>query len=82
MSEPHFDEIAADPAAYFKSPADVLTAEDLSAHMKLKVLESWKLDAERMAESENENMAGGERSRLAEVHRAILKLQSGTIAKT
>jgi len=62
------------PSTVFESPAEVLTAPCLSDEERRKILEQWKLDAERLEESANENMTGGERSRLSEVSKALTEL--------
>ena len=45
----------------------MLLDNDLTWDQKRDVLAAWRLDAERMAESSNEGMGGGEQSRLREV---------------
>lgn len=75
------EDIISDPAAHFKNPDEVVGSEDLSVHLKQKILESWKAEAAHMAESASENMGGGESNRLAEVSRALVRLNSATIAQ-
>jgi hypothetical protein len=62
------------PSTVFKSPRDVLCTPGLSDEERRKILEQWKLDAERLEESANENMTGGERSYLSEVSKALTEL--------
>lgn len=62
------------PSTVFQAPAEVLTAFGLTDEERRKILEQWKLDAERLEESANENMSGGERSRLSEVSKALTEL--------
>jgi hypothetical protein len=62
------------PSTVFEAPDEVLTAPDLSHEERHKILEQWKLDAQRLEESANENMTGGERSRLSEVSKALTAL--------
>ncbi len=68
------EKLVADPAAHFSSPGDVLVAP-LSLATKRRVLESWEVDARRLEDSASENMAGGERSRLAAVLEARRRLE-------
>lgn len=62
------------PAQAYNSPGDVLIDEELSHEEKEQVLDAWRLDAERLADSSNEGMAGGEPARLREVALAKQKL--------
>ncbi len=63
-----------DPASVFASPNQVLVQGDWSAEQRRQVLEQWRLDAERLASSADENMSGGEPARLREVHLALEEL--------
>ena len=63
------------PASVFDRPAAVLSAPGLSMRDRKAILEQWKLDAERLEESANEAMGGGEPSFLAEVNKALNKLE-------
>lgn len=76
MSEakPTIDDLVDDPKAHFASPGDVVTAPDLSFADKDLILQNWELDARRLAESEAENMGGGETSHLDEVVSARAEL--------
>lgn len=67
-----------DPAAVFETPREVLDRAELSREQKLRILERWKLDALDMEVAAEENMAGGERSMLAQVNLAIEALDGGT----
>jgi hypothetical protein len=62
------------PAQAYNSPSDVLVDEELSHEEKEQVLDAWRQDAERLADSSNEGMAGGEPARLREVALAKQKL--------
>jgi ABC-type iron transport system FetAB ATPase subunit len=66
-----------DPTRAFKSPREVVESE-LSREEKIKVLKSWELDARRLLESAEENMAGGEKDRLPEVLKALRELEVGS----
>jgi hypothetical protein len=72
----HVEDLIAHPHRYFGRPGDVLADSSLTADDKLKVLESWKQDAARLAESTAENMTGGEESDLRDVSKALLELKA------
>lgn len=61
-----------DAARYFDTPTDVLTDPLLSLAEKRDVLEAWRLDAARLAESADENMQGGEDAPLQAINNALL----------
>lgn len=63
-----------DPRAHFGSPMDVVRAAKLSREDKLAILKSWELDERELQTAEEENMGGGEASRLSEVREAIEQL--------
>ena len=71
----HVDDLVMQPTRHFDHPQEVLTHPDLSTKDKLRILESWKLDAQRLAESTAENMSGGEESDLREVSKALMHLK-------
>lgn len=75
---PSIDTMVEDPERYFTSPADVLTASGLTSGDKERILTNWELDARRLAESEAENMGGGETSRLDEVVAARAELAAAS----
>jgi hypothetical protein len=68
------DEVIKDPTVRFDSPAAVLADPALTEEQKETILTSWVKDAELLAEAENENMGGGERSRLQEASVALESL--------
>ena len=63
-----------DPGAVFGSPEEVERDARLSQDDKLAILKSWEEDARELAVAEDENMAGGEPSRLEEVVAARVRL--------
>jgi CBS domain-containing protein len=63
-----------DPAAVFGSPAEVERDATLDREEKLAILKSWEEDARELAVAEEENMGGGEPSRLEEVVAARVRL--------
>ena len=70
------DEKLMNPAKYYASPADVVVDDMLSQEEKVRVLSAWRLDAERLSESSNEGMTGGEKPRLREVALAQHSLEA------
>jgi len=72
----HIDELVMQPTRHFDNPGDVLTYPGLKHKDRLRILESWKLDAQRLAESTAENMSGGEETNLREVSQALVQLKS------
>jgi hypothetical protein len=72
---PHVEDLIANPQRHFDHPVDVLREPTLTADEKRRILESWKLDAQRLAESTAENMSGGEESDLREVSKVLVELK-------
>jgi hypothetical protein len=70
------EKLKSSPASVFKRPQDVLLANDLSTDEKRRVLEKWKEDAIALQVAADENMAGGENSRLDEVVAALNALDA------
>jgi hypothetical protein len=62
------------PSAMFDRPQDVLMANDLSRDEKRAILEQWKQDAMQLQKATEENMAGGEPSKIEEVTQALRTL--------
>lgn len=69
------DELVMHPTRHFQAPAEVLTHPGLKHDDKVRILESWKLDAQRLSESASENMTGGEEGDLREVSKALMHLK-------
>ncbi len=72
----HVEDLIAHPQRHFSRPDDVLAEPKLSVGEKRRILESWKLDAQRLAESTAENMTGGEETDLREVSKVLIQLKS------
>ena len=70
------DDFVMQPTRHFGRPDEVLAHPSLSLAEKRRILESWKQDSQRLAESTAENMSGGEESDLREVSRALVQLKS------
>ena len=72
----HVEDLIAHPQRYFSSPDKVLVEPELTVDDKRRILESWKLDAQRLAESTAENMSGGEETDLREVSKVLIQLKT------
>jgi hypothetical protein len=65
------------PTKVFGAPAEVLIA-DIPDKAKTEILKNWEDEAHQLQAAADENMTGGEPSRLGEVRRAIDKLEKKT----
>lgn len=66
-----YDQALLTPQKIFELPMEVVETESLTTQQKLKVLKRWEADANDLEVASNENMMGGESSRLGEVRKAI-----------
>jgi hypothetical protein len=66
-----YDRALLNPAAVFSLPNDVVKSDDLTADQKMEVLKRWETDALLLSVATEENMGGGEPSRIEEVRHAI-----------
>ena len=66
-----YDQALLTPAGVFDNPMDVVATGSLTGEQKMQVLKRWEADARDLSTAQDENMSGGERSRLGEVRRAI-----------
>ena len=66
-----YDQALLTPQKIFDLPKEVVETDSLTTEQKLKVLKRWEADANDLEVASNENMTGGESSRLGEVRRAI-----------
>ena len=71
----HVEELITNPTRHFDHPVDVLNEPGLTNDDKRRILESWKLDAQRLAESTAENMSGGEETDLRDVSKVLVQLK-------
>src|SRR5262249_39614597 len=71
----HVEDLIANPNRHFDHPVEVLNEPTLATDEKRGILESWKLDAQRLAESTAENMTGGEESDLRDVSKVLVQLK-------
>ena len=72
----HVEDLIANPKHHFDHPVEVLDEPSLSNDDKRRILESWKLDAQRLAESTAENMSGGEETDLRDVSKVLVQLKT------
>lgn len=68
-------DVISDPTKAYEHPMDVVRDDQLEAGEKLRILESWKKDAELLSRAQDENMAGGERPQLQDVVLAMQELE-------
>ena len=63
------------PSEHFDRPSDVLELEGLSTDERIRILESWKLDVQRLESSRSEGLSGEDNSQLLQaVENALLSL--------
>lgn len=75
------EKVVQDPEGYFSSPAEVTTEPALTLEQKIRVLESWEVDVNRLLTSESENMPGDDdnsqnTARLQEIKNTLDDLKS------
>ena len=66
-----YDRALLNPAEVFKLPKDVVKSDDLTTEQKLEVLKRWETDALLLSVATEENMGGGEPSRIEEVRQKL-----------
>lgn len=66
------------PADVFSSPQEILKKNDLTVAQKVEILRRWEYDERELAVAEEENMAGGPPSKLADILRALRQLDADT----
>jgi len=65
------------PADVYNQPDQVLQDASLTREQKMKILKQWEYDARVLEVAEEENMAGGEPSRLREIRQSLIELEGG-----
>jgi hypothetical protein len=70
-----FEELLKDPSRFYERPQAVADDRTLSREQQLSLLESWAKDEERLNVATEENMGGGENSRLDEVLLVLARLR-------
>lgn len=68
------DKALHNPATVFKTPDEVLKAEELSREQKIEILRRWEFDARELQVAEEENMIGTNADILGQIMRALLQL--------
>jgi hypothetical protein len=63
------------PSEVYERPEAVLRDESLDDAQKLEILSHWEAEAVELQESEGEGMAGGEKSLLDDINRALAELR-------
>lgn len=75
------EKVVQSPAEYFSSPAQVATEPALTLEQKIRVLESWEVDTNRLLTSDAENMPGDEHEQitvqLQEINATLTDLRGG-----
>lgn len=67
-----------DPTVEYDTPMAVVEDRKLTPEQKLRILTSWRKDAELLATAQEENMTGGERPHLQDVALAMQALHEKT----
>jgi len=79
METERFRDVQKDIPKHFDSPQSILTDEDLDAAQKLKLLKQWEFDLRQLLVATEENMAGAEPGKSAEllqsVRRALVTIE-------
>ena len=70
MKRSEMKEAIANPTKVFDEPADVVNAA-LPTATKQKILKNWEDEAKQLMAAADENMTGGEPSRIDDVRKAI-----------
>jgi len=65
------DAALVNPSRYFAEPDDILVAPGLRSDEKIRLLKQWEHDARLLAIAEEENMGGGEETKLGRVLNAL-----------
>lgn len=66
-----YDRALLNPASVFETPLEIVMTVSMTPEQKLDVLKRWEADAVLLEVATDENLSGGEPSRLGEVRRAI-----------
>ena len=70
----YIDRAKLSPARTFKSPMDVVQANDIEPPEKLVILKAWEADERALLRAEDEGMGGGEHAHLHKVQAALAQL--------
>jgi hypothetical protein len=72
--EDYVDRAKLTPASIFKSPMNVVKANDIEPGQKLAILKAWEGDELALLRAEDEGMGGGEHAHLHKVQAALAQL--------
>lgn len=64
-----------DPARFYRDPTDVVRDRRLTDEERLEILSAWERDARALSVAADENMTGGEPSRLSQVVEMRIKVE-------
>jgi hypothetical protein len=67
----YVDRAKLNPARIFKSPMDVVEANDIESAEKMAILKAWEADERALLRAEDEGMGGGEHTHLHKVQAAL-----------
>jgi hypothetical protein len=70
----YLDRAKLSPTRIFKSPMDVVDANDIEPTEKLAILKGWEADERALLRAEDEGMVGGEHAHLQKVQTALSHL--------
>jgi hypothetical protein len=73
----YVDRAKLSPARTFKSPMNVVEANDINPAEKVAILEGWEADERALLRAEDEGMGGGEHAHLHKVQAALDHLEHG-----
>lgn len=65
MAEQSFDTILNDVSRSFKAPSDIVASKNFTDEQKIKLLSQWEIDLRLLMVASDENMAGTEPGRTA-----------------
>ena len=66
-----YDKALLNPAEIFPEPKDIVKSDALTSGQKMEILKRWETDALLLSVATEENMGGGEPSRIEDVRHAI-----------
>ena len=78
-TESELNKVLLDPAASFRSPADVLASEAFDRQDKIEILRRWEYDAVEMSVASDEGMTGPNGAELLQQIVSALRELSGDI---
>jgi hypothetical protein len=70
-SKMDFEQAKLNPAAFFKSPQEVVSSQELAREQKIEILRQWEQDARLMEVADEENMPGPQPKLLQPIRDAL-----------